>query len=31
MEYYEWLDAMGIEEDTDEAYDAYLDSPERKA
>ena len=25
MSYYEWLDSMGIEEDTDETYDAYLD------
>lgn len=26
MSYYEWLDYMGIEEDTDESYDAYLDA-----
>lgn len=24
MTYYEWLDHMGIEEDTDGSYDAYL-------
>lgn len=26
MEYYEWLDYMGIEEDTDETYDAYIEA-----
>ena len=26
MSYYEWLDYMGIEEDTDETYDAYLEA-----
>ena len=26
MSYYEWLDYMGIEEDTDESYDAYLEA-----
>ena len=30
MSYYEWLNEMGIEEDTDEAYDAYLDDPRSK-
>lgn len=27
MSYYEWLDFMGVEEDTDETYDAFLDDP----
>lgn len=26
MSYYEWLEYMGIEEDTDETYDAYLEA-----
>lgn len=25
MSYYEWLDYMNIEEDTDESYDGYLE------
>ena len=28
MTYYEWLEAEGLD-DTDEAYDAYLDDPRR--
>lgn len=26
MTYYEWLEFMGIEEDTDESYDAFLEA-----
>lgn len=26
MGYYEWLEYMGIEEDTDESYDGYLEA-----
>lgn len=26
MDYYKWLEEMGIEEDTDETYDAWLDT-----